>query len=219
MQTKTSFKHRGTERLQEQRQKDRAWLSWVFVSPQVLPPRRLGTDSVTSGSCMRSCKQFSKKRGTSARDLKSVQREMLAASSKQISICAVNCTQWHCVRAHCALTLRARTARAKLLPKSWILLTKPLILLTKRSILPPKFANGQSVRCVRASVRCARAVSSACIRRRKYSLLDWIISNTIRHVALSLVNPSTLEVLGKPYYRKEMYGQHPHVARNEFWPE
>ena len=115
-------------------------------------------------------------------------------------------------RAHCALTLRARTARAKLLPKSWILLTKPLILLTKRSILPPKFANGQSVWCLLASVRCARAVSSACIRRRKYSLLDWIISNTIRHVALSLVNPSTLEVLGKPYYRKEMYGQHPHVA-------
>ena len=33
-------------------------------------------------------------------------------------------------------------------------------------------------------------------------------SNTIRHVALSLVNPSTLEVLGKPY-RKEMYGRHP----------
>ena len=33
----------------------------VFVSPQVLPPRRLGTDSVTSGSCTRSFKQFSKK--------------------------------------------------------------------------------------------------------------------------------------------------------------
>ena len=91
----------------------------VFVSPQVLPPRRLGTDSVTSGSCTRSFKQFSKKRGTSARDLKSVQREMLAASSKQISICAVNCTQWHCARAlrahtartHCTRTLRAHTAR------------------------------------------------------------------------------------------------------------
>ena len=119
MQTKTSFKHRGTERLQEQRQKDRALLSWVFVSPQVLPPRRLGTDSVTSGSCMRSCKQFSKKRGTSARDLKSVQREMLAASSKPRSICAGNCTQSHCARAlrtrtartHCTRTLRAQTAR------------------------------------------------------------------------------------------------------------
>ena len=123
-------------------------------------------------------------------------------------------------RAHCALTLRARTARAKLLPKSRILLTKPWILLTKRSILLPKFANGQGVRCVRASVRCARAVSSACIRRRRYSLLDWI-SNTIRHVALSLVNPSTLEVLGKPYppCRKELYGQHHHPARKAFWPE
>ena len=86
----------------------------VFVSPQVLPPRRLGTDSVTSGSCTRSFKQFSKKRGTSARDLKSVQREMLAASSKPRSICAGNCTQslrTRTARTHCTRTLRAQTAR------------------------------------------------------------------------------------------------------------
>ena len=48
------------------------------------------------------------------------------------------------------------------------------------------------------------------------NIVYWI-EYTIRHVALYLVNPSTLEVLGKPYppCRKEMYGQHPHLARNK----
>ena len=185
----------------------------VFVSPQVLPPRRLGTDSVTSGSCTRSFKQFSKNPGHlheisnlySARCSQQAQSKyqsaQLTARSDTVRAHCAHTLPARTVRAYCALTLRARTARAKLLPKSWILLTKPLILLTKRSILPPKFANGQGVRCVRASVRCERAVSSACIYGDA-NIVYWIsriISNTIRHVALSLVNPSTLEVLGKPY--------------------
>ena len=147
------------------------------------------------------------------------------AQSKYQSAQLTACTQWHCARTHCPHALRADTARAQNCFQNPGFCWQNLWFCWQNARfchqnLRTVRAYGACVRAYGASVRCARAVSSACIRRCKYSLLDWI-STTIRHVALSLVNPSTLEVLGKPYppCRKEMYGQHPHLARNENWPE